>query len=788
MTSYKVTGLIIRTLVIMVVFISDAYCESHKVVRNNWTISVDSGQEFLTIEYEGLGIVVKNVRLNLKQGNQHKQLSNWKVEAGKNRMIITTAEPATNWRFAIGKNNVFRVSCSSGDGVITAVAPADKDRIPARIADPTGKPVAWNGTAEIGSYGGPQTRNLSFLPKKNPDILYLALGQVSGRNIHCLFDRRTDTVIEFSDQIRMLRGGDDQNSMAITMPPGYAAIRIIPDYYTSKLGLPFYRPIDDSYFKSAPVVWNSWTNYYAQVTEEDIVKNTDWIVENLKDYGLEYVTLDDGCERGPEGEHYWIHNWDKKKFPRGGKWLAQYIKSKGLRPGLWLVPNAYAGALEEHPEWYLRDKDGGYILDYNTPALDYTNPEVLDWLRHLFSTLKDWGYEYYKFDGEFALTEYVPAVDREKLYDKSIPGVEAYRNRLKVIRETVGRETCIEGCPSGTPLNGIGYFNSYFNGDDIYNSWLGMYPFFASINANEFLNNIVCYLMPGEGICVSPKISMEEAKSKYYSEFIRVPASRERNIASLGTTMNEARTITTFAALSGTAYSFADQLFELPEERIKLLKKTMPTVPIVPIDLFSRGGYMHWDLWEEYTPEEYTHDFPRVMDLKINAESGVYDVVSVTNWSEEDSARTISFENNLGLDPEKSYLLFDFWHRKLEGTFAGEFETFIEPHDTRVFLIRPDLGRPQLLATDRHITGALSIRNLEWEPAGFTLSGSSETIADEPYSLFIHLPDGVSLAKIDANAKVLSHKTTGSLLEIALQGQKELVHWTVEFSSSGEGR
>ena len=46
----------------------------------------------------------------------------------------------------------------------------------------------------------------------------------------------------------------------------------------------------------------------------------------------------------------------------------------------------------------------------------------------------------------------------------------------------------------------IGFFNSYFNGEDDYNSWQGMYALFSSINANAFLNHIVVYVMPGEGI------------------------------------------------------------------------------------------------------------------------------------------------------------------------------------------------------------------------------------------------------------------------------------------------
>ena len=178
------------------------------------------------------------------------------------------------------------------------------------------------------------------------------------------------------------------------------------------------------------------------------------------------------------------------------------------------MPNAYAGAVEAHPDWYLRDKQGKIILDYGTPALDSTNPEVLDFLKHLFTTLGEWGFEYYKFDGEHALPKYVPAVDREKLFAKDLDPLAAYRNRLEVIRKVIGPATFVEGCPAGTPLNGIGFFNSYFNGQDVYNNWNGMHALFSSINANAFLNRMVVYVMPGEGMELGEPMSVEEAEAE----------------------------------------------------------------------------------------------------------------------------------------------------------------------------------------------------------------------------------------------------------------------------------
>ncbi len=622
MKKYQILIFVAVTMLVLL-YVSPAMGQNHQLKRGSWTITADLEKSALTIEYEHLGPVLNNAQLLLKQGDGWKKLSDWQVTVEDQRLLIHTEDPATDWTIDV-HNRVLGMTTSVSEGLLTAEAPADKNRFPARMIDYSGRatPVAWNGTNEIEfSYGGNHTKNPSFLPADNPEVLYLSLGLVSSLNMHCLFDRHNDIMLKYHKGTQMLRG-ENEEQLQLSIPINTEMLTVYSDYYTKHLGLPVYEPMDDTHFKNPPVMWNSWTNYYYMVTEEEVIKNVDWIVENFNDYGLEYVVIDDGPERGKDGEHYWISNWNEETFPLGGKGLAKYIKSKGLRPGLWLVPNTYARALNDHPEWYLQDNDGKHIMVYNTPSLDYTNPEVLDFLAELFTTLKDWGFEYYKFDAEFALTEYIPYVDRDKLYDKNTSQIEAYKNRLEVIRRSVGEETFLEGCPGGTPLQGIGYFNSYFNGDDIYNSWLGMYPFFLSLNANLFLNHIACYLMPGEGICVSPKMDIEQARSVYNPEFIRVASTRETDISSVGTTMSEARTIVTYAALSGTPYSFADRLPDLPDERINLLKMSLPTMPIVPMDLFSRGGYSSWDLFEEFTPETYEHNFPRIIDLKINTASG----------------------------------------------------------------------------------------------------------------------------------------------------------------------
>jgi hypothetical protein len=528
-----------------------------------WTIVADPSSGLISVSHDGLGVVMDHIRFNLTDGSGLHPVTGWSVKAGSaTRLLIRTKEPVTGWQFDV-EPNLLKISSTADDAVLTADLPASQDRIPARLLDPQGAPVNWDGTTEVqGNYGGSITRSRSMLPTKNPECMYFRLGQVASPLFHDLFDRRSDTAIGFPERSRMQRNQQNSDVLILELPlEGNAVVRLTPDYYTKTLGMPFYKRFDDSVFKTAPLVWSSWTSYYESVREEDMVRNTDWIAAHLLPYGFQYVELDDGYDRGKDGEHYWFENWDAQKFPHGAKWLTDYIKSKGLRPGVWVVPNSYAGAVKDHPDWYVRDKAGNIVLDYATPTLDSTNPEVLNFVQGMFRKLDDMGFEYYKFDGEHAFPLYAPPADRSKLHDPNADLVDNYRHRLQLIRDVIGPRRFVEACPAGTPLNGVGYFDSYFNGDDLYGSWQGMYALFSSINANAFFNHIAAYVTPGEGLELGLPMTPGEAQIKRSPVVTEVARIREDPVVGFGVTQAEARTLVSYVALTGVAYPLASPHF-----------------------------------------------------------------------------------------------------------------------------------------------------------------------------------------------------------------------------------
>lgn len=772
----------------IVVLLASAAAQAQQTVAvtsHGWTVTADPARSVLAIAHEGLGILLRDMHVALRGSGP---VTGWVAERGHgDQLLIRSARPVAVWRFEPAAE-MLRIASTSYDGELTALAPAPPTRIPVRLLDREGAAVVWQGNGEVGSSYGAKVEGIpSFLPRRNPECMYFSLGQVSNPLLHSLFDRPTGIAIDLPLDTRVERSKTDPDALAMTIPvEGSAAVRLYPEYFTKVLGLPFYVPFDDRVFSRAPMVWSSWTSYYEAVTEADMVRNTDWIAQNLEPYGFEYVELDDGYDRGAPVGHHWIENWSTTRFPHGPEWLASYIKSKGLSPGIWLVPNAYAGGASAHPDWYLRDKQGRFILDYHTPALDSTNPNAIDIVKRIFTTLDGWGFEYYKFDGEHALPKYVPAVDRDKLYDKETDFIVSYRRRLDRIREIIGPRRFVEGCPAGTPLNGIGFFNSYFPGTDLYANWEGMYPLFSAITSGAFLNHLLVYVMPGEGMELGPPMTVEEAAGKRPRQVLDTIRTRQSPLTGLGTTTPEARTVVSWVALTGVAYPLASVMPELPAGRVELLHKTLPTMPILPADLFSRGSDMEWDTFKHTTPDAYIHRYPEILDLKVNAPAGIYDVAAFTNWRSQPATRTVSLAGKLGLSDTNPYVVFDFWNQKLLGIFRKEITVTVEPHDTRVLLIHPLAGHPQLAGISRHITGAFSVERQQWDASRQCLGGISATVAGERYGLTVYVPPGYRFLRAEAarggqSVPALTARS-GNALTVSFPGGSGSVEWRIFFA------
>lgn len=68
------------------------------------------------------------------------------------------------------------------------------------------------------------------------------------------------------------------------------------------------------------------------------------------------------------------------------------------------------------------------------------------------------------------------------------------------------------------------------------------------------------------------------------------------------------------------------------------------------------------------------------------------------------------------------------------------------------YAIRERLKRPQLISTSRHLSqGAAEIMEMQWKKS--TLTGKSNIVAEDPYTITFTVPKGFSLKSFTVNGK-----------------------------------
>jgi len=716
--------------------------------KGPWSLTVDESKAILSVSHARLGPVLTGVRLQIRQGNGLVPLTGWTVaDRGAEGLAVMAKAPSpAAWEFRTAEDSIEVRTVVSGT-VVTATAPAGTQRIPARLAE-TGRMRVHQVGKEV-DYTGEPLEERSYIPPDSPHVMYLALGPVDSRNLHGLFDRPTDTAIRFADGARLSRDPRDPQTMQLTLPVAGSTtlVSLISDYYVKVLGMPRYVPLDDSCHKTAPTGWNHWLAFFRDVTEQDIVAAADWIEANLKQYGMIHLQLDDGFDH-PAHRH-WDKDWDAETFPHGPEWLARYIKSRGFVPGLWTVPYSYC---VEHgrPEWFLRDEQGRIAMDYQGGGeLDFSRPEVIrDYWIPLWKNFKAQGWEYYKFD----MGSTVPQWERNKsrFYDRSKTPFDLSVETLKIFREIMGPEVWHTNHPDNWGGR-MGYVDVVGCGRDPGPGWRQMNNFFEVISNNTYQNHIIWYSDP-DCIVLRGKPTRSDPK--------------EGNTQFLS--LEEARTAASLLSIAGLQWLSGDDMPNLETDRVELIRKAIPILPIFPIDLFGRG--------------RATENYPRILDLKVNMPSGRYDVVAATNWSARPEQRSVSFENDLGLDAGRPFVVFDFWKERLVEAGDRGFRTELPAHGTAVFHVHARLERPQLIANSRHITGAAGILKQSWT-SSMTLQGTSDTVPDAPYTLFFYVPGAFEFEKaLVQGVAVDCVPGSDGLLRVSFMGQKVPVDWSIRFA------
>ena len=184
---------------------------------------------------------------------------------------------------------------------------------------------------------------------------------------------------------------------------------------------------------SLPTIWCTWYQYFVGVSEEDVLENLAAMDQLHLDVGV--VQIDDGYE-AEVGD--WLQRSGRFRSPLAE--IASRIRAAGRRAGIWTAPllvGERSMVAAEHPDWLVKAASAGHNWAQELAALDVTHPDAAAHLQHVFRTLSDWGFDFFKVDFLYA-----GALDGGRRGNST--GIAAYREALRLIREAIG--------PSGTLL------------------------------------------------------------------------------------------------------------------------------------------------------------------------------------------------------------------------------------------------------------------------------------------------------------------------------------------------
>jgi hypothetical protein len=535
-------------------------------------------------------------------------------------------------------------------------------------------------------------------------------------------------------------------------------------------------------WEDAPLGWVGWAwvdGFTVERYGEVVLRNAQAIRRRLGGFGLRYIWVSIGnLAEGTPGR--WLE-WNEELFPGGPEELVRRLEEHGLKLGLWCAPFwlcAWAKEqLAELEEALLRHPDGSPLIVRpewqfgkagETPrqdrpviyALDPSHPKTLAFLRHTFETYRRWGVRYYMLDFLHAAAGNICSFPYTQHWDKSlVAGPEAYHRALQVIRQAAGDDTYFLSS-TGPSVHNVGIMDGIRTGND-FGEGRALYPDSYFYPATFVINSGAFW--------TGPQHALQNQAAAYYTHR-KLYLNDSGNVLTVDKPLplSDAQIHATIHALSGGPTMLGDDLDRMDEERLALIKKTLPRPKEVafPVDLFDAVHPAH----------------PHVFQRKIHKPWGDFDVVAVYNFGDDLLRERIALAD-LRLDPAARYLVWEFWNSAYLGRAQRELVAIVPPRSVRVYRLVADRGVPTLLGTDMHLTmGEMEIEDCRWDAATLTLSGQALRPAGERGNVFIHAPEtmrvatprGVWIAK-DARDNTL-------ILRVALEFNGSPAGWRIAFA------
>jgi hypothetical protein len=564
----------------------------------------------------------------------------------------------------------------------------------------------------------------------------------------------------------------------VTARQDYGRVRFQPDqreiseplliglFDDVRLGLESYADAVAAHYqiklRPEPVVYCTWYHVGAS-NEKQLRPHTDFAAAHLKPFGFGVVQIDSGWQDGKKptdgiGERkVFVRHNPKGGYPGGMKAMADYIRQQGLVPGLWFMP--FAGTYDDpyfadKQEWFVQKDGKPCDVLWGGSCLDMTHPQALELTRLRTTRIcQDWGYRYIKIDGLWTATAtkvlYVNDRYREDdlgkatYHNPEVSNLQAYRIGLKAVREAAGPETYILGALLAQNMRTLGgsfgCVDSMRIGPDNAPTWelITRGPFSGS--NLYFLHRRVWNNDP-DPVYVRPSVPLEQA-----------------------------RTLLSWVTLTGQQHTSSIYYADLPEQRLDMLKRAMPshTLRPRPVDLFE-------------------HRIPHVWLLSDERSPSFRYVLGLFNWDEKQPLTIRESIARIGLPKAEAYVAFDFWANAFRQLDGKQLDETLPPTSCRILAVRPVASHPQLISTSRHITqGVVDVVEETWDSQSKTLQGTSRVVANDPYELRIARPADGSWALEAVNVSRPDREAGVTIKPVKQDDKRASDGWRVRIDSPG---
>ena len=196
--------------------------------------------------------------------------------------------------------------------------------------------------------------------------------------------------------------------------PEFAFENELGKYTREYLGVKLFKKLAPPVF-----LYNTWNPFRINI-DENLVRE---LADALENTGVEYLIIDDGWQ-----DHNGDWNVNKEKFPKGLKPVADYIRDKGMKPGLWIsltIAERDSKAFKKFHDQAVVDASGNpaNLHGWSNNLENLTKKIASPWYDHIKSKMRklilDNGIQYFKIDLGMVKSAYIMEKERSGSYDEN---------------------------------------------------------------------------------------------------------------------------------------------------------------------------------------------------------------------------------------------------------------------------------------------------------------------------------------------------------------------------------